>query len=50
MKILLYSLAGALALLATFAGILFLWPRPPDTTDPRVFAGDAGAVDRVRHR
>ena len=45
MKILLYSLAGVLALLVMFVGVLFLWPRPPDTTDPRVFAGDAGAVD-----
>ena len=46
MKTLLVSLAGGLLLaLAAILGVLFLWPRPPDTTDPRLFAGDAGAVD-----
>lgn len=33
------------AVLATAALVLYAWPRPPDTTDPRVFQGDAGSVD-----
>lgn len=32
-------------LLAAFVTVFFLWPRPADTTDPRIFAGDAGLVD-----
>lgn len=32
-------------LLAAVVLVLFLWPRPPDTTDPRLFEGDIGAVD-----
>lgn len=46
MKTFVLSLAaGLVVVLAAFAGLLFLWPRPPDTTDPRIFAGDAGEVD-----
>jgi hypothetical protein len=46
LKTLLRLLAAALGLLVTaFAAVLFLWPRPADTTDPRIFAGDVGAVD-----
>jgi hypothetical protein len=37
--------AGAGLLLLVAAGVLFLWPRPPDTTDVRLFQGDARAVD-----
>ena len=37
---------GALvAVLGGVATVLFLWPRPPDTTDPRVFEGEGGEVD-----
>ncbi len=46
MKRFLALLAGALlALVLAVAGVLFAWPRPPDTTDPRIFEGDAGAID-----
>lgn len=46
MRTILIALAGGVVLLlAALAVLLFLWPRPPDTTDPRIFAGDAGEVD-----
>lgn len=43
----------ALIALGTFVGValvalltfLFLWPRPADTTEPRVFAGDGAELD-----
>ena len=42
----------AIALLAMLATVvsgllatLFLWPRPPDTTDPAIFLGDGAALD-----
>jgi hypothetical protein len=44
------KLAGSLvvamiALLALVWGMLFLYPRPPDTTEPGVFAGDGALLD-----
>lgn len=46
MKTLLRGIAVLLAVLLTaFVGVFYLWPRPTDTTDPRIFQGDAGAVD-----
>jgi hypothetical protein len=46
MKTLLRVIAGVLALFVTaFVVVFYLWPRPPDTTDPRIFAGDAVEVD-----
>lgn len=46
MRTLLRALGAALvAVLTVFVVALFLWPRPPDTTDPRIFQGDAGEVD-----
>jgi len=40
------AVAAVLALLlSTFVVVLFVWPRPPDTTDTRIFEGDAGTVD-----
>jgi hypothetical protein len=45
-KAALRALALFLTLLLTaFVVALFLWPRPADTTDRRIFEGDAGAVD-----
>lgn len=32
-------------ILVVVAGALFLWPRPPDTTDPAIFAADGAAID-----
>jgi hypothetical protein len=41
-----WTLAGLIALLlTTLAVVLFAWPRPPDTTEARVFAGDASLLD-----
>jgi hypothetical protein len=31
--------------LTAFVVAFYLWPRPPDTTDPRIFEGEAGEVD-----
>ena len=31
--------------LACFAGVLFLWPRPADTTDPAIFEADGATLD-----
>lgn len=46
MKLLLRISVAALGLLlGSCAVVLFAWPRPPDTTDPRIFEGDAGGVD-----
>jgi hypothetical protein len=46
MKTFLRITAGLLAFFLTaFVAVLFVWPRPPDTTDPRIFEGDAGEVD-----
>lgn len=46
MKTFLSVIASALGLfVAVFVLVFFLWPRPPDTTDPRIFEGDVGGVD-----
>lgn len=46
MKVLLRVIASGLGLfLTTFLVVFYLWPRPPDTTDPRIFEGDAGELD-----
>ena len=38
----------AVALAAAAAAVLFLWPRPADTTEARVFAEDGATVDHCR--
>lgn len=46
MKKIMWSVIAYLILLAgTISYALFLAPRPPDTTDPTIFAGDASKVD-----
>lgn len=45
MKILKRTLIVALALVAIAFGMLFLYPRPADTTDPAIFTGDSALVD-----
>ena len=37
--------AAVAGVVAIAAGILFLWPRPPDTTDPAIFATDGADTD-----
>lgn len=45
MKILKRTFIVVLALGALAFGMLFLYPRPADTTDPSIFAGDSTLVD-----
>ena len=46
LRVIVLALAGLLALfLAAAAVVLFALPRPPDTTEARVFEGDASQVD-----
>ena len=41
MKTFLLTIAKALGLLVVvFVLVFYVWPRPPDTTDPRIFEGD----------
>lgn len=36
---------AVVGLLVVCAGALFLWPRPPDTTDPAIFTADGADLD-----
>ena len=46
MKRILLALAGATAVpVVLFVVAFFLWPRPADTTEARVFEGDARLID-----
>lgn len=36
---------GLAVVVTAFLVAFYLWPRPTDTTDPRIFSGNAGAVD-----
>lgn len=45
MKIFVRLLMSLVALIAIGAAMLFWYPRPVDTTDPAVFAGDGAALD-----
>jgi hypothetical protein len=46
MKTFLLAAAALIGLLlALVVMVFFLWPRPPDTTEARVFQGDAASVD-----
>lgn len=38
-------LAVTAAVVILLLAVLFLWPRPPDTTDPAIFSGDGAAMD-----
>jgi len=45
MKIILRAVSGLAALSVVAAGVLFLYPRPADTTEARVFAADGSTLD-----
>lgn len=45
MRLLGRLLASIALLIFVVPGVLFLWPRPPDSTDPALFEADGAALD-----
>ena len=45
MHVVKWSLATIVAVLLALYAVLFWWPRPPDTTETRVFAADGAQLD-----